>query len=927
MNMNCDNTSKMMTDLLSGELDATTSKELLAHIESCESCRKDYEEMKSLWIFTEKALKSAKLAESLSPDNYKAIFAAANAKPRDPWYRGLLPSFDLNMDIFDLKAVKYPLIQIAVSLALLVLLAGVLLPALSSVKYKSKSAEATANAIACQLKNNIGNSDAGLSGGGEWGLPGESKASPGQAGSGAGGGKWAEPGQSVAAPQATGAVSMLTNVEDVKVGSAQAVDSSEINVSRSESLNVPASNARNLNGSGGARKQAALKKDAPAQSQADAIDLDKAPASPAAAPVAKRDFEVDAKGKDALREDRAKNTGVYAARSSKVSVVPPPAEVSNQMLHYDSLAKSEKPREVVADKEMKERLSVKSEIEWKGAKPTSDDRLLANLTDEKGELVYRQQVLAEGDDFMNPELAVRNFEIDLKLWDMNTPADAAKFLKAKGVDIPVKRLKIIKFGVKRLLAVAAPKDQMGALEDIIDELKAREEDMRKFRDGIPLLDTKLKPVSTFSIDVDTASYTSARKLILEGRRPLPDSVRPEEFINYFDYNYKSPEGSAVVSVQLDASPSPFRPGNVSFRVGVQSRKLGPDAKKASSFTVFVDSSGSMAQRNRLDLVKSALRLLVGQLKGNDTISLISCGPEPEILLDHVPAGAGAPVERAISKLVPGGSMNLERGFIEAYRLALKNYRPGAFNRVVVFTDGIGGLGSNSAEEILRRVEMARAKGIGNTIVGVGGDGDDKLLEALANKGDGQYIFLDSEEEAQEIFADQFAAKFRELAKDVKIQVEFNPDLVARYRQVGYQNRQLSKDEFRDDKVDAGELGAGQSATALYEMQLAPAHPSVDLRQTPLAIVRIRYKLPDTLEVQEREFSITSADIKRDFSASADNFKLACAIAEFAERLRYPDTPGIANPGAIRDIVRSVIGGTYSNDSKVKEAVSLLEALK
>lgn len=838
--MDCEHSAKMMTDLLSGELDAAAKRELMAHIDSCEPCRKDFAELSKLWTFTESALKSAKLSESLAPENYKAILNAA--KPRVPWYSGLFSGMDANMDIFSASALRVPLVQIAIcSLIIVVPVSGLLLYSLDSFTMSCRNeafepmVQDGKKTFSMSMRKDASTfvASAGLAAGAA--VAGEDKCSP--------------------APPVPAD------------GSRIAYDSIVVNEA---SPSIAALEMSGVN--------ALLKKSyaGSAKSKAKAVAIDDA--SSPSAPLPK----LPAEWKDRSAGD--------------------------QMVHYENLMK-------------KDKAAVPQERDLKGGK--------AEMGEVRLQAAAPSRVRSDADYEMQDRQAatVRNFEADLKLWDMNTAKDAAKFLKDRGVDIPVGNLRIVRRNGKGVLSITAPPTQMDELEDIFDDLKIREEERLKVRDGIPMLDTSLKPVSTFSLDVDTASYTAARKLILDGRRPDPESVRPEEFINYFDYHYKSPEGSAVLSVQLEAAPSPFRPGDIAFRVGVQSRKLGPDAKRPSSFTVLVDSSGSMAQRNRLDLVKSSLRLFVGQLKASDTVSLISCGPEPEILLDHVPAEAAAPVERAIGRLSTGGSTDLERGIVAAYRLALKNYRPGAFNRVVVFTDGIGGLGSKSADGILGQVESARAKGVGNTIVGVGGDGDDKLLESLADKGDGQYIFLDSEEEAQEVFAGQFAAKFRELAKDVKIQVEFNPALVARYRQVGYQNRQLSKDEFRDDKVDAGELGAGQSATALYALRLAKGKAAEELRQTPLATVRVRYKLPDTLEVQEREFTILPSDIKRSFADAGGNFKLACAIAEFAERLRYPDTPGIANPGAIKDVLRDVMGGVYSDDAKVKEAATLLDAVK
>jgi Ca-activated chloride channel family protein len=268
----------------------------------------------------------------------------------------------------------------------------------------------------------------------------------------------------------------------------------------------------------------------------------------------------------------------------------------------------------------------------------------------------------------------------------------------------------------------------------------------------------------------------------------------------------------------------------------------------------------------------------------------------------------------------------------AYDVAEKNYLAGGVNRVVLFTDGVSNITGATAEGILRKAASARRKGVANTIVSVGGDGDDKFLEALADKGDGNHVFIRNEDDADELFEKQFSARFRAVAKDVKIQVEFNPEFVEAYRQIGYDNRQLSKADFRNDKVDAGEVGAGQSVTALYELKLRPRPIPMDDKQVGsptrmnapvLATVRIRYKRADTARIEEREFPLRAAIPAKSPDAASPSFRLAEIAAEFAETLKYANVAKIANPGTIRRKLQPLLSGVYANDAKVAELDALL----
>ncbi len=524
------------------------------------------------------------------------------------------------------------------------------------------------------------------------------------------------------------------------------------------------------------------------------------------------------------------------------------------------------------------------------------------------------------------ELITKTYEVNLKLWDMTDEKTAREFLKSRNAKFAgISEIKIDLMNGKITLKV--PQSLMEETDRLFEELRRADEKMKENKDGLPFIDTKQKPFSTFSIDVDTASYTMAAKLIRQGNKPDPDSIRPEEFINYFDYHY-SPPKEAVFGISLEASPSPFRPENCLFRIGVKAKVAGAESGKGSALTFVIDASGSMARDNRLELIKKKLPRLFEQLGENDRITVIVSRETPQIIVNNIRAADSKTVEMLIDDLRPAGVANLETGIVAAYDSAFRTYVPGAYNRVVIITDGISNIGSSSPEVVLGKADFARRRGITNTVLAVGGDGDDRFLEAIADKGDGNYVFISDEVEAERIFTNEFAAIFHEIARDVKIQVEFRAETVAKYRQIGYQNRQLSKADFRNDSVDAGEVGSGQSVTALYEMildrkrilasaKIAGSAPEI------LAVVRIRYRSVETMEIEEREFFLDTEMVCASFEKTNDGFKLAASVAEFAEYLEFPDVPNIAGPQTIRNIVSPLISsGLYSGDSKAREFYSL-----
>jgi len=431
--------------------------------------------------------------------------------------------------------------------------------------------------------------------------------------------------------------------------------------------------------------------------------------------------------------------------------------------------------------------------------------------------------------------------------------------------------------------------------------------------------------STFSIDVDTASYTLCRNFLLRGLLPPPEAVRVEEFVNFFDYNYPAPEKDTF-KVYTECAPSPFGRGLFLLKIGVKGQRLGREEQRPAVLTILMDTSGSMEQPDRLDLARRAVKMLVEKLGPNDRVALVQCDSHARIVLESTPAAEKQKILDAVDGLQCSGSTNLEDGMDRAYQVALRNITAGAENRVLILSDGVANLGGTGANEILGKVEQARKQGVFCSVFGFGmGAYDDVMLETLANKGNGTYAFIDSVEEAKRVFVDDLAATLNTIAKDVKIQVEFNPAAVARYRQVGYENRRLNKEDFRNDAVDAGEVGSGKSVTALYEFEstVMPSGKAIAQPEGLIATVRVRYQRVADGRVEEIETRMMPEHMKRVPERTSPGFMLAAATAEFAEILRgsphaagseYKDVATLLRPVALE----------LKLDPRVQELVRLVE---
>ena len=397
----------------------------------------------------------------------------------------------------------------------------------------------------------------------------------------------------------------------------------------------------------------------------------------------------------------------------------------------------------------------------------------------------------------------------------------------------------------------------------------------------PFIDTEDDHFSTFGMDVDTASYSVTRRYLRDGLLPPPEAVRVEEFINAFDYNYDPPLHEAF-AIHIEGAPSKFGEGKrlQLLRIGIQGQVVPTEDRKDAVLTFVIDVSGSMAMENRLGLVKRSLRLLVEQLRPGDEVGIVIYGSRAKVLLPHTGVEERRRILRAIDSLAPEGATNAEEGLRMGYDLALKNARFGSINRVILCSDGVANVGQTGPDAILREVRAHVEEGITLTTVGFGmGNFNDILMEQLANKGNGSYAYVDNLNEARRIFVENLTGTLQVIAIDAKVQVDFNPRVVSRFRLLGYENRRLDHEDFRDDDADGGEIGSGHSVTALYEIKLHEGAVG------QLATVFIRHEDPDTRQVTEVSKDIFAAELEDAFEDASPEFQLAAAIAEFAEILR------------------------------------------
>lgn len=459
------------------------------------------------------------------------------------------------------------------------------------------------------------------------------------------------------------------------------------------------------------------------------------------------------------------------------------------------------------------------------------------------------------------------------------------------------------------------------------------------------------PLSTFSIDVDTASYSNIRRQLSNSQMPSKDSVRIEELLNYFDYDYKVPSTKEVpFSVITEMAACPWEPKHRLLHVGMKGYEENTNELPASNLVFLIDVSGSMNSPDKLPLLKQGFRLLVDQLKPKDRIAIVVYAGAAGVVLDSKDGNQKSEILAALDNLSAGGSTAGGAGIELAYKIAKDHFIKGANNRVILATDGDFNVGASSDEELVTLIEEKRKSGIFLSVLGFGtGNFQDDKMEQLANKGNGNYAYIDSILEAKKVLVNDFKGTLFTIAKDVKIQIEFNPAYVQAYRLIGYENRMLAKEDFNDDKKDAGELGAGHSVTALYEIvpvgvefnqvpsvdalkyQQVAASPSPAATPAPvlndeLATVKLRYKLPDGDQSKLISQVVSATPVAE--GSTSTNFRFSSSVAEFGMLLRGSEYKGSANYDSAMNLAKGAKGedkfGYRSDFIKLVESAGLLD---
>jgi Ca-activated chloride channel family protein len=418
-------------------------------------------------------------------------------------------------------------------------------------------------------------------------------------------------------------------------------------------------------------------------------------------------------------------------------------------------------------------------------------------------------------------------------------------------------------------------------------------------------DVTTNPLSTFSVDVDRASYSNVRRFLNENTLPYKDAVRIEELINYFDYDYPQPVNGDPFSVTLEMGACPWNGGHELVLIGIQGKEVASTQIPPSNLVFLIDVSGSMEDPNKLPLLKQAFRILVGNLRPADKVAMVVYAGAAGVVLESTPGNEKARILSALDELQAGGSTAGGAGISLAYRIAKQNYIPGGNNRVILATDGDFNIGASSDAEMTRLIEEKRKEGVFLTVLGFGmGNYKDSKMEKIADAGNGNYAYIDNILEAKKMFGEELWGTLFTIAKDVKIQVEFNPQKVKAYRLIGYENRMLNREDFNDDKKDAGDIGSGHTVTALYEVVPAGSKeqlPDVDPLEyqvnqvtggANMMTVKLRYKNPEDTVSRLIVSRVGKGDLKG--SPPSANLKFASAVAEFGMLLRESEHRGNSN---------------------------------
>jgi Ca-activated chloride channel family protein len=456
------------------------------------------------------------------------------------------------------------------------------------------------------------------------------------------------------------------------------------------------------------------------------------------------------------------------------------------------------------------------------------------------------------------------------------------------------------------------------------------------------LETTKNPLSTFSIDVDNAAYSNVRRFLNSGQKPPKDAVRIEEMINYFRYNYPQPVANIPFSVTTEIAPCPWNKENRLVHIGLQGKKIPTDKLPPSNLVFLLDVSGSMAMAGKLSLVKAGFKMLVEQVRPQDKVAIVVYAGAAGLVLPSTPGNEKEKMLAAIKSLEAGGSTAGGEGINLAYKVAQENFRKGGNNRVILATDGDFNVGVSSDAEMERLIEQKRETGIFLTVLGFGtGNLKDSKMEKIADKGNGNYAYVDNISEARKVFVSEFGGTLFTIAKDVKLQLEFNPVRVKAYRLIGYENRALRNEEFNDDKKDAGDMGAGHTVTALYEIVPARGKSSSPVgtvdplkyqtstiaptagNSDEVLTLKLRYKEPDG-----QKSSLIQTTVKDKTMAenqTSENFRFSAAVAQFGMLLRDSEFKG----NATYDQVISMASGAKGKDEEGyrSEFINLVRAAK
>lgn len=461
----------------------------------------------------------------------------------------------------------------------------------------------------------------------------------------------------------------------------------------------------------------------------------------------------------------------------------------------------------------------------------------------------------------------------------------------------------------------------------------------------PFASPRTQPLATFSIDVDTAAYANVRRFLQNGHLPPRGAVRIEEMINYFHYEYPSPRQGEVIAADLEAKACPWNDEARLVRIGLRAKDVPLNDIPQANLVFLVDVSGSMAEANKLPLVKRSLHILVENLRRDDRIAIVTYAGTAGVALPSTPVMRKAQIRAAIEDLGAGGATNGAQGIGRAYQIARENFIHHGNNRVILATDGDFNVGVTSRDDLISLIEREAREGIFLTVLGYGmGNYKDATLEQLADRGDGNYAYVDGVDEARRVLGDRVLGTLLTVARDVKLQVEFNPAKVGAYRLIGYDNRLLRREDFNDDRMDAGELGAGHTVTALFEVlppgaaaervlngrsvdALKYARPAAGERSAgstsrETLTVKVRYKAPDGGASERREWTLLDAAPVA--TGASDRFGLAAAVAAFAMTLRKDPNRGAADYHLAAALARATRAGDPADRA---ELLSLIEAAR